>query len=245
MRNVPGGRAKKPLVQRESKVQQFTNFHVTALTTVWTEQAHQLSRNIPACPDETRQDFLITVSRLTKGKWLKRRPSVQWGESCEEGARSKGNAEGRGRQRPKDWTGCADWGLNYSFCIFTRVWPVCEVQETFFFIDNRLVITAKGGHLRTTICPEPAHKSSKWAIKAYFKLKGISCMKPDLFQMVCLFNPHSPLWAELWNAEIKRLLHSVIWEHPSPSTEEGHTLWSKASTSKSHILLSSCCLRGQ
>lgn len=28
---------------------------------------------------------------------------------------------------------------------------VCEVQETFLFIDNRLVITAKSGHLWSTM----------------------------------------------------------------------------------------------
>lgn len=28
-----------------------------------------------------------------------------------------------GGKRHEDWAGCTDCELNYSFCIFTRVWP--------------------------------------------------------------------------------------------------------------------------
>lgn len=66
--------------------------------------------------------------------------STQSVESCEERARSnpmRGMQRDVGGKRPEDWTACTDCELNYSFCIFTRVWPVCEVQETFSFFFYR------------------------------------------------------------------------------------------------------------
>lgn len=137
----------KPLVQKESMVQQFTNFNMTAVARVGTDWAHQLGKNIPACPDETRQDFLIIVSGQTKGKWLKRRPSTVsiWR------ALPLLREEYRGMCWGEMIGQVVQTEQNYSFCIFTRLWKDCEVQETFYFIDNRLVITAESGHLWTTV----------------------------------------------------------------------------------------------
>ncbi len=69
--------------KNKSKVQ-----HLPDVASVWTEWAHQLSENSQTCPDETRKDFLIIVSQLTKGKSLKRRSwtvNTEWRELRGEG----------------------------------------------------------------------------------------------------------------------------------------------------------------
>lgn len=124
-----GGRAK-------TKVQQFINFNMTAAARVWTEWDHQLSKNIEACLHEMRQDFLITVWGLTKGKWLKRRPSTVntvWRGLCGESSFQcyERNAKGCGRKKTQGLDRLYRPGAKLFFLCLHEFWPMCEVQETF------------------------------------------------------------------------------------------------------------------
>lgn len=129
-----GGRAK-------TKVQQFINFNMTSAARVWTEWDHQLSKNIEACLHEMRQDFLITVSGLTKGKWLKRRPSTVntvWRGLCGESSFQcyERNAKGCGRKKTQGLDSLYRPGAKLFFQCLHEFWPMCEVQETFLQIAD-------------------------------------------------------------------------------------------------------------